>query len=275
MLIAEPMRLTAITRPMPEARKSVEKSSGTYMNTRFEAADSTQANTANSAMIAIAGMPVQTVRTSIVADAIPKVPTSRVLRLNRSMTQQADDRSAEQRNVVDEAADVVALEVHRSHHLGYERPHCEVGNHQTREERAPDESGTAAGGSEQPPPAAVARGNGRCDQRRRHARAELLVHDCSGPLAIAVIRQPQRGLRHGHSERQHEKAWHDARQQHPAPGLFPDAGQSKPDRVGARVSARPGDREQTENASSHSAGGELNEQRLVDGVIRAENETDR
>ena len=34
VLIAEPMRLTAITKPIPEAGKSVEKSSGTNTNTR-------------------------------------------------------------------------------------------------------------------------------------------------------------------------------------------------------------------------------------------------
>lgn len=86
MLTADPVRLAAIASPMPEARRSVGKSSGRYTYTKLEAADRTPANSANRTVIATGGRSVHTVRMSMVPAAIPKLPTRKLLRDTRSTT---------------------------------------------------------------------------------------------------------------------------------------------------------------------------------------------
>src|SRR5580698_6399142 len=86
VLIAEPVRLAAIAIPMPEARRSVGKSSGRYTYTRLDAADKIPANTANKAIIATGGMSLQAQSTNMADAAMQKLPIRKLRLGSRSIT---------------------------------------------------------------------------------------------------------------------------------------------------------------------------------------------
>jgi len=91
----------------------------------------------------------------------------------------------------------------------------------------------------------------------------------------AVRRQPQWRLGERDPKRQHDQAWQGTRQQHPAPRVGLERGQRIADEVRGRVASRPGDRQQAQDPPAEGARHELDEQRLADDVVGAEQEADQ
>src|ERR1700724_1094655 len=84
VLNADPIRLTALASPIPEARNAVGNNSGRYTYTRLDAAERTPANTANRAVIAHAGNGFHNVSARLDPAAIQKLPIRKLRRDMRS-----------------------------------------------------------------------------------------------------------------------------------------------------------------------------------------------
>ena len=104
---------------------------------------------------------------------------------------------------------------------------------------------------------------------------ELVADNARSGLAIAVISEPQRRLGDAESEGEHREAGDRAREQHPPPRFLRDRIEGEGGEVSAGVPACPENRQRSQNPAAHVPRQELDQHRLVHGVVGSQHESDR
>src|ERR1700730_5089576 len=103
---------------------------------------------------------------------------------------QTCDGTAEEREIVNDTADIAALDIHRGHDLRYEGAHGEVGNDLAGKKRTGDQSAHAPRRGGQLPPSAPRGRYAECIRGRRDADPHFSTDDKGCSVAVSMIRQP-------------------------------------------------------------------------------------